>query len=85
MLAAATTTAARIAGHTSAEVMQLSRDLSTPQVIVEIQNAFEDLQGHLESEQIPGVENLSPGAKDAFLSHVKVRLIEHFQEFERAH
>ena len=63
----------------------MSRDLSTPQVVVEIQNAFEDLQGHLETEQISGVDNLSAGARDAFLSHVKARLIEHFQEFERAH
>ena len=64
--------------------MRLGRDFTTPQVIVAIQKAFEDIQEHLETEQIPGADGLSPGAKDAFLSHVKVRIIEHFQENERA-
>ncbi|MGE5591290.1 MAG: hypothetical protein ACM3ZA_11850 [Bacillota bacterium] len=62
----------------------MGKDFTTPQVIVALQKAFEDIQDHLETDQIPGVDTLSAGAKDAFLSHVKTRLIEHFQENERA-
>lgn len=62
----------------------MGKDFTTPQVIVALQKAFEDIQDHLETDKIPGVDGLSAGAKDAFLSHVKTRLIEHFQENERA-
>lgn len=62
----------------------MGKDFTTPQVIVALQKAFEDMQDHLETDQIPGVAVLDPVAKDAFLSHVKIRLIEHFQENERA-